>query len=94
MADFIINQDFVLKEKKINKRVKKNLSGKLILENSFNLGYYLITPILVGVIFGLLLDQWLDKKKLFIILFLFFGSIASFYNLYRLIKDLKNSKVI
>lgn len=52
-----------------------------------NIGFYLVTPLLVGVFLGVALDNWLHTSPLFIIVLIVLGSISSFYNLYKLTKD-------
>ncbi len=51
-----------------------------------NIGYNLVTPILLGVIIGLTLDSRFHSKPVFTIFFIFLGAVSSFYNLFRLIK--------
>ena len=51
-----------------------------------NLGFYLATPLVAGIFLGLFLDNWLHTKPIFILIFIVFGSVASFYNLIKLTK--------
>lgn len=53
----------------------------------YNLGIYFITPLLLGVFLGYQFDRWFKTKPIFILLFILLGTIASFYNLLRLIKE-------
>jgi ATP synthase protein I len=55
--------------------------------NALNIGYYLITPIIIGVILGLLIDNWMKTKPLFTIVLIFLGMAASIYNLFKLVKN-------
>lgn len=73
-----------IKKKKILS--KKSFWEKNSLEKYFNIGYYLITPIIIFLIIGLWLDKVYKTKPFFILFFLFFGVLSSFYNLYRLTK--------
>ena len=51
-----------------------------------NIGYSLVTPLLLGVVIGLTLDSRLHSKPVFTVVFIFFGTVSSFYNLFKLIK--------
>ena len=53
---------------------------------NINVGYSLITPILIGVGIGLVLDNKFNSKPVFTVFFIFLGTVSSFYNLFRLIK--------
>lgn len=53
---------------------------------NINVGYTLVTPILLGVIVGLALDNNFHKKPFFTILFIFLGMVSSIYNLYKMVK--------
>lgn len=46
-----------------------------------NIGFYIITPILLGVLIGFGMDNWFDKKPFFVSWGIILGTIASFYNL-------------
>lgn len=70
-----------------NKKKVLTKKDKFPLVNMLNIGYYLITPLLVGVFLGLAIDRHFKIKGVFTLLFLFFGSLATFYNLYKLYKD-------
>ena len=65
-----------------NKR-KKDLFSQYL---NINVGYSLVTPILIGVIIGLALDNKFHTKPYFTVFFIFFGMISSIYNLYKMIK--------
>jgi len=65
--------------------VKNN--NNFSLAKDLNLGYYLVTPIVLGVFFGLFLDNLLKSGKLFFIIFFPLGIIGTFYNLYKIYKD-------
>jgi F0F1-type ATP synthase assembly protein I len=62
---------------------KKN---KMDLANYANIGYYLITPLLFGVFFGLYLDGRLGTNYL-VVIGIVIGSIGTFYNLFRILKQ-------
>lgn len=54
-----------------------------------NLGFYLVTPLILSVFLGLYLDKLFNKKPFFIISFITFGTIATFYNLVKIVKKSK-----
>ncbi len=61
--------------------------NNLVLAKSLNIGYYLLTPLLVGVFLGILLDKYFKTQGVFILIFIILGSISSFYNLYKVAKE-------
>jgi|SRR3989344_3895590 len=71
------------KTKKI-KLAKNRKSFDLV---NLGLSYYLVTPLIFGVFSGLALDYWLKTKPLFFIFFLFLGTLASFYNIFKILKE-------
>lgn len=62
---------------------KKN---KMDLANYANIGYYLVTPLLFGVFFGLYLDGRLGTNYL-VVIGIVIGSIGTFYNLFKILKQ-------
>ena len=58
---------------------KKEAKDEWQVVNYIGIGFYLITPIITGLIVGLM-----TKKFLF---FIFLGMIFSFYNLFKLTKS-------
>lgn len=73
--------------KKVSGKKNRNVDFPQTYGAIFNLGFYLATPIVVGVFAGLALDNWLRTKPFFIIIFIIIGSISSFYNLIKLTKE-------
>lgn len=69
-----------IKEKKRQEPRKKSVDLGYL-----NIGYYLVTPIVAGVFLGLGIDYWLKTKPFFVVLFLFLGTLGSFYNLFKLL---------
>lgn len=70
--------------------VKKTIKGNadnVWFAKYMNVGYYLAVPLIVGVFGGNWLDQQCNTKPVFTIILLFLGSIAAFYNLYKLLKN-------
>lgn len=67
---------------------KKALRNKNFdLAKNLNLGYYLVTPMIVGVFLGLFFDKLLKTGKVFFIIFFSIGIAGTFYNLYKIYKD-------
>lgn len=61
--------------------------NNLLLAKSLNIGYYLITPLLVGVFLGLFLDDLFETNGIFVTSLIILGTISTFYNLYKLTKE-------
>lgn len=83
MNYYRIGTDF--KIKKSEKFTKTTKKPNFQLANYLNIGYYLITPLVLGVFLGVVIDRSLKTKHWTLIL-IFFGFAASIYNLYRLTK--------
>jgi len=66
-----------------DRKAKKDFFTEYI---NINVGYSLVTPILVGVIIGLTLDNRFHSKPVFTVFFIFLGMVSSFYNLFKMIK--------
>lgn len=52
----------------------------------YNVGIYLMTPILLGVFIGYSLDKFLETKPIFVVVFIMLGTISSFYNFWKIVK--------
>ena len=65
-------------------KIKKDFFSEYI---NINVGYSLVTPILIGVIIGLVLDNKFHSKPYFTVFFIFLGTVSSIYNLYKFYKD-------
>ena len=63
---------------------KKNDKESIIMY--FNVGYYLVIPILIGLGIGILVDRWAKTKPVFTVLLLLIGTMGSFYNLFTIQK--------
>lgn len=48
-------------------------------------GWYIVTPIVLGAIGGLLLDNWIDTSPLFTLLGIALGILTAVLGLYRVI---------
>ena len=56
-----------------------------------SIGYYLVTPLLLGVAGGIGLDNLLHTKPLFTVCLIFLGTVVTFYNLYKLVNEGRTS---
>ncbi len=65
----------------------KLTSNKFSVVNYFNIGYYILTPIIIGVFSGLIIKQLFRQSDVLILIFIFIGMIASFYNIWKIYKD-------
>lgn len=52
----------------------------------YNVGIYLMTPILIGVFIGYSLDKILKTKPFLVIIFILLGTLSSFYNFWKIVK--------
>lgn len=52
----------------------------------YNVGIYLMTPILIGVFIGYTLDKALKTKPFFVIIFILLGTVGTFYNFWKIAK--------
>ncbi len=66
-------------------KVPKNNKKDSIDFSMLNVGYYLITPLLIGVFLGILADGKFHSKPIYTIIGISLGSIGSFYNLSKFI---------
>jgi len=84
---FEIDQHWNLKKTSQNIKKKQEAKKNFFTDSvNFNIGFSLVTPILIGVIIGLTLDSRFHSKPVFTVLFIFLGAVSSFYNLFKLIK--------
>lgn len=74
-------------ENKLNKKLK--IKNNLKVANYFNIGYYLLTPIIIGIFIGKVVDNLL-KTNFFLFLMLILGITGTFYNLWKIYKDAGN----
>ncbi|MBO5442246.1 MAG: AtpZ/AtpI family protein [Alphaproteobacteria bacterium] len=61
-------------------------------KTGFRVGTELVSGVIVGAAFGYILDKILDTRPLLLIIFLFFGGIAGFLNVYRFVKSEETNK--
>lgn len=76
-------------QEKMKRKNKYDFSGLYLLSQ---LGYAGITPILVGVFLGDLLDKKLGTDGIFMIIFIIIGSVAGIINLYKIASDYSKRK--
>ena len=70
------------------KNIKKNLNknkgtNAASLGNALKISTELVAAVLVGSIFGFILDSWFDTKPWLIIIFFFLGAAAGMLNVIR-----------
>lgn len=85
MTQFRVGRDFEIKTHKLNIKPKTQFN----VAKYISIGYYLVTPVLIGVIVGLYLDSQFKSKPLYIMIFLFLGVAGMFYNLIKVTKEIK-----
>ncbi len=80
--------------KRLKKFEKKNLKKNLKIKKNNDLGLFikagveLISPIIVGIVIGIFLDNHFNSKPLFLIIFLFLGFGGGISNIYKTVKRL------
>ena len=77
----------IARKKAQNLSQKKKLKGVIpsnILGLAFRIGVELVSAVAIGFAIGWLLDNWLDTKPWFMIVFIFLGGAAGILNVFRL----------
>lgn len=64
------------------------MNRRLLALRLTGLGWYVAACIVVGVVGGVLIDEWLGTKLLFTLLGLAFGTTSAFYGLIKMIQPL------
>ena len=69
-------------------KTNKNNNSKKLIDKSFSsalsrIATELLAGLIVGAGIGLMMDNWLNTKPLFLIVFFILGGIAGIYNLWR-----------
>lgn len=82
--NFDIDKFYSIKRKNPIKKTSK--MDSLTLANYSSIGYYLITPLILGLILGLYIDK-LTGRSIFVVIGIIVGAIVTFYNLFRLLKQ-------
>ncbi|OGK16051.1 hypothetical protein A2690_01380 [Candidatus Roizmanbacteria bacterium RIFCSPHIGHO2_01_FULL_39_12b] len=84
---FKIDSNLSLKKKEPYKDKKEEQDSFFALAKYSSIGYYLVTPLLVGVFFGLLIDKLIKSSPYGVLFGLLLGTFATFYNLFKLTKE-------
>jgi len=86
---FKVASDYTIKEKEEildNNKEKDKNKENILLARYANAGFYIITPLLLGVFIGIYLDRLFNTKPIFVLTLIIFGTVASFYNIFKLVK--------
>lgn len=73
-------------EKTVTKNPRKSERDLNVPPEYFNLGIYLVVPLIIFVIIGIYLDNKFKTQGEFTLYGIVFGTMALFYNLYKLYK--------
>ena len=88
MSRYHINKNFeIIKRDNIKNDKPIQSQPNLALAKYLNIGYYLITPLLLGVFFGLYIEKKYNSGGKIILIAILLGFIGTVYNLYRLTKE-------
>lgn len=80
-----MNEDFEIGLSKKSKKAIKNTQDLGYLKY-LNIGFYLVTPLLFGVLAGAYADGRFHSKPIVVTLGIIIGSVGTFYNLFKLVK--------
>lgn len=84
------NLEKVEKIEHIKKQKQLNRNGLIGDLNYLGVGYFISTPIVVGVMLGILIDKALKiPNNIYTIIFLIIGALGSIYNIFSLTKQEK-----
>ena len=83
-----IPEDFKTRLKIAKSKIKKQVQSDnekrgSFMGNAFKLGTELVAAVVVGTIFGFILDSWFGTKPWLIIIFFFLGAAAGMLNVIR-----------
>jgi len=81
-----INKGFEIEKESVSKDPKRKQGESWLNPILYNVGIYLMTPILLGVLVGYSLDGWLKTRPFFTIFFIILGTLSSFYNFWKIAK--------
>lgn len=82
-----VNKNFDLEITEIPRKKAKEESSFFVLAKYSSVGYYVVTPLLIGVFLGFGLDLYFNSKPFFVLFFIIIGFMSTIYNMYRLIKE-------
>ena len=83
----IVNDKGEIEQVEKTEKVFKKRSSLPFPAKFANVGFYLVTPILIGIFVGKYLDGKFNSGTFYTTTLIIFGTIATFYNLYTFIKD-------
>ena len=92
-----IPEDFKTRLKIAKSKIKNQVQSEnekrgSFMGNAFKLGTELVAAVIVGTIFGFILDSWFDTKPWLIIIFFFLGAIAGMLNVIRTANRMQNEE--
>lgn len=87
MSHNIIGSDFSIKAPETALRQKTEKKLILVLAKNLSVGYYLATPLLVGVLVGVAVDKYFNTKPAFTLVAIALGTISTFFNLIKIIRQ-------
>lgn len=91
IAELEIDHNWRLKKRDSLKseRITKSKNESLIAGMQYmNVGFYVLTPILVGVFIGYGIDRKSHTAPTFILIGVVLGAVSAFYNLWKLTKEI------
>lgn len=88
MTDHTLNRKFEIEKKlEINKSNVAEKKEKILLAKYFGLGYYILTPLLLGVFCGVVADKVFKTAPVLTLIFIILGAVSTFYNLFKLTRE-------
>ncbi len=90
-TQFEVGSDFSINKTSSSMPIQKKQRQKdaFLIAKYSSIGYYLVTPFLIGVFFGLGIDSYFNTKPMFTLAGIGFGFASVAYNLYKLLKDVE-----
>ena len=72
-----------------NKNLKNNSSKKRGTGFGFRISTEIVAALIVGVIIGIIVDNYFNTKPFGLIIFFILGSLAGFLNVYRVMRSIE-----
>ena len=79
-----VGENFEIRSTKQSKKVGRSATNLEYLRY-LNIGFYLVTPLLVGVAVGIYVDGRFQTRPIGVIIGIIIGAMGTFYNLIKLI---------